>query len=48
MLGAADAGFFIHPPPGIVAQFPQFPVNHSYAELKASIDGAASRLLAAA
>jgi len=47
MLGAADAGFFIHPPPGIVAQFPQFPVNHSYAELKASIDGAAARLLAA-
>jgi phosphoserine/homoserine phosphotransferase len=35
MLGAADAGFFIHPPPGIVAQFPQFPVNHSYAELRA-------------
>ena len=27
MLGAADAGFFIHPPPGIVAQFPQFPVQ---------------------
>ncbi len=45
MLGAADAGFFIHPPAGIVAQFPQFPVNHSYAELKASIDGASERLL---
>jgi len=44
MLGAADAGFFIHPPASIVAQFPQFPVNHSYAELKASIDGAAARL----
>jgi phosphoserine / homoserine phosphotransferase len=44
MLGAADAGFFIHPPPGIVAQFPQFPVNHSYAELKAAIDGASARL----
>ena len=44
MLGAADAGFFIHPPPGIAAQFPQFPVNHSFAELKASIDGAALRL----
>ena len=44
MLGAADAGFFIHPPPGIVAQFPQFPVNHSYAELKAAIDGASLRL----
>ncbi len=48
MLGAADAGFFIHPPAGIVEQFPQFPVNRSYAELKASIDGAAARLQAAA
>ncbi|MDH4389851.1 MAG: bifunctional phosphoserine phosphatase/homoserine phosphotransferase ThrH [Aquabacterium sp.] len=47
MLGAADAGFFIHPPESIVAQFPQYPVNHSYAQLKASIDGAATRLLAA-
>ncbi len=47
MLGAADAGFFIHAPERIVAQFPQYPVNRSYAELKASIDGAAARLLAA-
>ena len=46
MLGAADAGFFIHPPPSIVCQFPQFLVNHSYAELKANIDAAAKRLLA--
>ena len=45
MLGAADAGFFIHPPEAIVSQFPQFPVNRSYAELKANIDGAAKRLL---
>lgn len=45
MLGAADAGFFIHPPEAIIAQFPQFPVNRSYAELKASIDGASERLL---
>ena len=45
MLGAADAGFFIHPPEGIVAQFPQYPVNRSYAELKESIDEAALRLL---
>jgi phosphoserine / homoserine phosphotransferase len=44
MLSAADAGFFIHPPESIVAQFPQFPVNRSYAELKAAIDGAAKRL----
>ena len=47
MLAAADAGFFIHPPEAIVAQFPQYPVNRSYAELKASIDAAAVRLLAA-
>ena len=44
MLGAADAGFFIHPPPGILAQFPQFPVNNSYAELRAAIEDAAARL----
>ncbi|HSW05565.1 bifunctional phosphoserine phosphatase/homoserine phosphotransferase ThrH [Aquabacterium sp.] len=45
MLGAADAGFFIHPPESIIAQFPQYPVNRSYAELKAAIDGAAMQLL---
>ena len=44
MLSAADAGFFIHPPESIVAQFPQFAVHHSYAELKVSIDAAALRL----
>jgi phosphoserine / homoserine phosphotransferase len=48
MLIAADAGFFIHPPESIVAQFPQFPVNRSYAELKAAIDGASARLRGAA
>ena len=45
MLSAADAGFFIHPPPGIVAQFPQFAVHANYADLTASIDAAALRLL---
>jgi phosphoserine / homoserine phosphotransferase len=44
MLSAAHAGFFIHPPESIVAQFPQFPVTRSYAELKAAIDAAATRL----
>jgi phosphoserine/homoserine phosphotransferase len=44
MLGADDAGFFVHPPEEFVAQFPQYPVNHSYPDLKASIDGAAARL----
>ena len=46
MLVAADAGFFIHPPPGIVAEFPQFPVHHDYTSLRASIDNAAQRLRA--
>jgi phosphoserine / homoserine phosphotransferase len=44
MLGAADAGFFIHPPEAIAQQFPQFPVTRSYAELGAAIEGAARRL----
>lgn len=44
MLGAADTGFFIHPPESIVAQFPQFAVHHDYAGLRASIDAAARRL----
>jgi phosphoserine/homoserine phosphotransferase len=44
MLQAADAGIFIHPPPAIAAQFPQFPVTHSYADLDAEIDRAARRL----
>ena len=48
MLGAAHAGFFIHPPESIVAQFPQFPVNHNYAELMANFDAASARLLAQA
>lgn len=43
MLGAADAGFFIHPPPAIAAQFPQYPVHGDYASLRASFDAAAQR-----
>jgi phosphoserine/homoserine phosphotransferase len=46
MLGAADAGFFIHPPPAIAAQFPQFPVASDYRELMTAIDEAAGRLAA--
>lgn len=42
MLGAADAGFFIHPPESIVAQFPQYRVHHDYASLAASFDAAAA------
>ena len=46
MLSAAHAGFFIHAPPVITAQFPQFPVMHSYAELQSAIDAAALALRA--
>ena len=46
MLGAADAGFFIHPPECIVAQFPQYPVHHDYRSLRASLDAAAARFAA--
>ena len=46
MLSAADAGFFIHAPASITAQFPQFAEHHSYAGLKASLDAAATRLRA--
>jgi phosphoserine/homoserine phosphotransferase len=42
MLAAADAGIFFHPPQEIAAQFPQFRVTRSYAELAAAIDEAAS------
>jgi phosphoserine/homoserine phosphotransferase len=47
MLGAADAGFFIHPPAAIAAQFPQFPVATDYRHLRRSIDGAVAALKAA-
>jgi phosphoserine/homoserine phosphotransferase len=35
MLSEAHAGFFFRPPEQIAAEFPQFPVTHTYAELKA-------------
>ena len=44
MLGAADAGFFIHPPAAIADQFPQFSVMKDYAALRAAIDAAATRI----
>lgn len=43
MLEAAHAGFFIHAPESITAQFPQYPATGSYAQLTAAIDEAASR-----
>ncbi|MFO1339198.1 MAG: bifunctional phosphoserine phosphatase/homoserine phosphotransferase ThrH [Burkholderiaceae bacterium] len=46
MLGAAHAGFLIHPPEAIVQQFPQFTAHHTYEDLRRSIDMAAARLAA--
>jgi len=37
MLAAADAGIFFRPPPAIAAEFPQFRVTQTYAELEAAI-----------
>jgi phosphoserine/homoserine phosphotransferase len=34
MLAAADAGILFRPPPNVVADFPQFPVTSTYAELR--------------
>ncbi|HEV8691629.1 MAG TPA: bifunctional phosphoserine phosphatase/homoserine phosphotransferase ThrH [Ideonella sp.] len=45
MLGAADAGFLIHPPETIAREFPQFQAHHSYEDLRRSFDSAAARLL---
>ena len=43
MLAAADAGFLIHAPANVIAQFPQFPVHEDYASLLCAFDAAAVR-----
>ena len=40
MLIEADTGFLFHAPPNVIAQFPQFPAVHTYAELSALLKGA--------
>ena len=44
MLKAADAGILFQPPPNVAAEFPQFPVTRSYAELRIEFDRAAERI----
>jgi phosphoserine/homoserine phosphotransferase len=34
MLSEADAGIFFCPPPGVIAEFPQFPITWNYEELR--------------
>lgn len=40
MLAEADAGFLVHAPDNVIAQFPQFPAFHSHADLLAAIKAA--------
>ena len=44
MLGEAHRGLFFRPPAAIVQAFPQFPVTHSYGELRRGIDDAFAAL----
>ena len=37
MLAEAHAGILFRPPANVIAEFPQFPVTTSYAELRAEI-----------
>jgi phosphoserine/homoserine phosphotransferase len=44
MLGEAHAGILFRPPASVAAQFPQYPVVHDYAALRAAIDAAGARI----
>ena len=43
MLGEADAGILFRPPDNVIAEFPQFPVTRSYAELRHAFEEAANQ-----
>jgi phosphoserine/homoserine phosphotransferase len=43
MLSEADAGILFRPPENVVREFPQFPVTHSYEELRREFERAAER-----
>ncbi len=45
MLGQADAGILFRPPQNVIDEFPQYPVTHSYAELRDAFTAAEARLL---
>jgi phosphoserine/homoserine phosphotransferase len=44
MLAEADAGILFRPPDNVIAEFPEFPVTHSYAELRQAFLDAEERL----
>ena len=43
MLAAADAGFLFRPPPGLVDEFPEFPVLTEYSEMLEAFEAPALR-----
>ena len=47
MLAEADAGILFSAPDNVIAEFPQFPAVHSYADLKAAFIAASNRDLSA-
>jgi len=44
MLAEADAGILFRPPDNVIRDFPQFPVTHTYAELRAAFEAAAAKV----
>ena len=44
MLDEADAGILFRPPENVIREFPQFPVTHTYDELRAAFTRAATEL----
>jgi phosphoserine/homoserine phosphotransferase len=47
MLAAADAGILFRPPANVVADFPQFPVTTTFAELREAVGRAGNDEIAA-
>ncbi len=43
MLTEADAGILFRPPDNVIEEFPQFPVTHSYTELRNAFEEGATR-----
>jgi phosphoserine/homoserine phosphotransferase len=44
MLAEAEAGILFRPPDNVIAEFPQFPVTRTYAELRSAFERAAAGL----
>ena len=43
MLGEADRGILFRPPDNVIRDFPQFPVTHTYDELRTAFEAAAQQ-----